>query len=709
MNIMKFKHLMVFPLLAIVFFASTNFLPKENAKKDQVLIEAVLAGLRQLHYQPQELNDEFSKRVYDLYMDRMDNTKRFFIEEDIVKLKKYELQIDDESSKASYEFFDLSVQLWQTRLAAVESYYEEFLSKPFDFSKDEMYETDPDKHGYARSEAELKDLWYKSLKYQVMTRVADMIEAENKKGDGEEKISYQELEKKARDKVLKTHKDWFHRLGRMEREKHLSIYINAITSAYDPHTNYLEPKDKQDFDISMSGRLEGIGARLQEDGIYIKVVEIVPGSPSYKQGELKTGDYILAVAQGKDEPVDVVDMAIDDAVQLIRGKTGTEVRLTVKKVDGSKVIIPIIRDVVVTEEGYAKSSILTDEDFPGIKIGFIHLPKFYTDFTGTGGRTCSEDMKNEVIKLMKENVDGIVIDLRFNGGGSLQDVVDMSGLFVEKGPMVQVKSKGKESYILEDEDNGQTLYDGPLVIMVNQYSASASEIMAAALQDYGRAVIVGSKNTFGKGTVQRFLDLDKIVMENDVKPLGSIKMTIQKFYRINGKTTQLNGVASDIVLPDVYQYVEVGEREEDYPLEWDEIKPAKYNAYNANFDLEKLKKASEKRVKANGTFALIEENAKYLKERRDDTQVTLNLNKYQSEEQRLERDVKKFDDIRKTIPSLQVRLAKSDEASIAKNDKNKARMDEWHKEIKEDIQIDETMAVINDMIKQQKKLTSKDN
>ncbi len=705
MNIMKFKHLMIFPVLAIVFLASTNFLPKQDAKKDEVLIEAVLAGLRQLHYQPQELNDEFSARVYHLYMDRMDNTRRFFIEEDIATLEEYRLKIDDESSKASYKFFDHSLELWEARLESVKGYYQGFLEKPFDFTKEEMYETDSEKRGYATSEDDLKELWRKALKYQVMTRVADMVETENKKGEEEDKFSYEELEKKARDKVLKTHKNWFHRLDRMGREKHLSIYINAITSAYDPHTNYLAPKDKQDFDISMSGRLEGIGARLQEDGIYIKVIEIVPGSPSYKQGELASGDYIIAVAQGEDESVDIVDMPIDDAVQLIRGKKGTEVRLTVKKVDGTKVIIPIVRDVVVSEEGYAKSSILTDEDFPGMKVGFIHLPKFYTDFTGTGGRTCSEDVKEEVIKLMKENVDGVVIDLRFNGGGSLRDVVDMSGLFVKEGPMVQVKSKGRKPYVYEDEDDGQILYDGPLVIMVNQYSASASEILAAALQDYGRAVIVGSKNTFGKGTVQRFLDLDRIVMENDVKPLGSIKMTIQKFYRINGTTTQLNGVASDIVLPDVYKYVEVGEREEDYPLKWDEIAPAEYDMYNTNFDLGKLKKASAKRVKNNNTFTLVEDNALFLKTRREQSNLTLNLDKYQSEEEKIKGDIKKFDDIKKEIPSLQVRVTKSDKAAVAESEKRQARMDEWHKDIKKDIQLDETMAIMNDMVKQQAKLT----
>jgi carboxyl-terminal processing protease len=695
---MKFKHFIFIPALALIFLVSAN-LPKENANKDQVLIEAILAYIRQLHFQPQQINDKFSERVYDLHVDRMDGTKRFYTKGDIDKLAKYRLSIDDQSSNASYEFFDLSVKIWEERLEEVSKYYEEVLSEPISFTKKEDYETNVEKREYAKNSRKLKDAWRKSLKYQVMSRLSDMLAAEEKKGDDEEKIGYDELEKKARAKVLKTHKDLFHRLSRMDRTKHLSSYINSISSASDPHTNYFAPKDKQDFDISISGRLEGIGARLIEEGIYVKVTEIVPGSPSWKQGELKAGDLILAVAQGEKDPVDIVDMPIDDAVQMIRGKKGTEVRLTVKKADGTKQIIPIIRDVVVTEEGYAKSSILTDDDFPGMKIGFIHLPKFYTDFTGTGGRTCSEDVKQEVIKLKKEAVDGIVIDLRFNGGGSLTDVVDMSGLFVKEGPMVQVKSRGRKPYILDDDDKG-VLYDGPLMIMVNEYSASASEIMAAALQDYNRAVIVGSEHTFGKGTVQRFFDLDRIVMEEDVKPLGSIKMTIQKFYRINGTTTQLQGVESDIVLPNVYKYIEVGEKDEEYPLEWDEIEPAKYVSSNtvSTKMLTQLKKKSASRVSNNSTFALIEQNAKFLKERRAASIYPLHLEQFQKVEEELKTEAKKFEKIRAEIPSLHVVNCKADNKEMKENEKLKVRIEEWHKGIVKDIQLDETMAIMNDLI-----------
>lgn len=695
---MKFKYFLLVPILGLFAFGTTH-LPPADAKKEKVLIEATLASIAQLHYDPVALNDQFSERVYHLYIERMDATKRFYLQSDIDQLATYQYELDDQSKSSSFDFFDLSVKLWEVRLNQVKDIYEAVLAEPMTFDGRERYEADPDKRSYARNEKELYTAWEQSLKYQVMTRAEEMLDAQKDK-DASEQLTLQQLEEKARARVLKSHQDWFHRLERLDRSRHLSGYLNAITSAFDPHTNYYEPKDKEDFDINMSGRLEGIGARLMEEGIYIKVAEVVPGSPSWKQGDLKEGDLILAVAQeGDEEATSVVDMPIDDAVQLIRGKKGTEVRLTVRKADGSKKVIPIIRDVVVTEEGYAKSSILADDDYPGVRIGMIHLPKFYTDFTGTGGRTCSEDVKQEVLKLKQEGVDGIIIDLRYNGGGSLRDVVDMSGLFIDKGPIVQVKSRGRKPYILEDEAPG-TIYDGPLMILVNEYSASASEIMAAALQDYGRAVVIGSEHTFGKGTVQRFLDLDRIVTDRDVKPLGSVKMTIQKFYRINGTTTQLKGVQSDIVLPDNNQLIPIGEEEEDYPLAWDEIAPAKYRKVNmVNEDLlQKLRSASEKRVDDHPTFQLIEESAAFLKERRDQTAYPLNINRFRKQQEALNDKSKRFNDITMVLDGLHIQACAADQDEYKSNDKFKTRLDNWHKSVVKDVQVDEAIAIMNDWI-----------
>ena len=355
-------------------------------------------------------------------------------------------------------------------------------------------------------------------------------------------------------------------MDKIDESDWLSIYLNSITTIYDPHTAYFPPQDKENFDIAMSGQLEGIGARLTSKGGFIVVAEIVPGSACWRQGQLKVGDKILKVGQGDEEPIDITDMRTDHAVKYIRGKKGTEVRLTVKQVDGSVITIPIIRDIVILEETYTKSAVIDNK-------GYINLPKFYADFSGNGGRDCSDDVKNEILKLKEEGVEGIILDLRNNGGGSLQDVVEMAGLFIKEGPIVQVKAKVGKPRVYSDTDES-VYYDGPLVVMVNTYSASASEILAAAMQDYGRAVIVGgSPTTFGKGTVQRAFDLDGFVSEayDEIKPLGALKLTLQKFYRIDGGTTQLKGVTPDIILPDTWSYLNVGEKDQEFPIPWDEI------------------------------------------------------------------------------------------------------------------------------------------
>jgi len=447
--------------------------------------------------------------------------------------------------------------------------------------------------------------------------------------------SFAELEKDAREKVLKRNDDWFRRLSQVEHFDRLTNFLNSIATYYDPHTGYYPPKDKEDFDISISGQLEGIGATLQEKDGYIKVVNIVPGSPSWKDGKLKENDLILKVAQADEEFVDIVGMRLDKAVKLIRGKKGTTVRLLVKNVEGTMQTISLVRDVVIIEETYAKSVIVqTDENK---RVGYIYLPQFYVNFNEKGGgRRCSDDVLKEVLKLKNEGIDGLVIDLRNNGGGSLPDVVKMAGYFIKEGPIVQIQEKGGRKSVLTDTDPGM-YYDGPLAVMVNGGSASASEIFAAALQDYQRAVIVGSEFTFGKGTVQRFLDLDQVVNsahENN-KPFGALKLTFQKFYRINGGSTQLKGVKSDVVLPDNMKYLDYGERELEHHLEWDKISPQEFELYSNPTVLKEIEAASQKRINADPEFALIDEKAKKIKEIRDQTVVSLNFEKFRAYDQEI--------------------------------------------------------------------------
>lgn len=698
---MTFRKILLIPIIGLIVLASAalpNYLNNTNPEREAKILRLVIDGLSELHYEPQKVDDNFSKRVYELYMDKLDNGKRFFTQADIKKLEKYQTELDDQAKVGSFEFLDLSIDLFEKRKSQIQEYYKEILAEPFDFTVEEELEVDAKKLDYPKNEKALKELWRKSLKYQTMTRLADLLDDEEVADNGKDlaPATYEELEQQAREKVLKTHDDWFARMVKTDREDRFSLYVNSVAGAYDPHTNYFPPQDKENFDISMSGRLEGIGARLQEDGKYVKVVDIVAGSPCWKQGELEVGDKITAVAQGKAEAVDATDMPIDDVVSMIRGEKGSEVRLTVKKRDNSLKIIPIIRDIVEMEESYAKSAILEKD---GKKIGFIHLPKFYTDFQRNGGRRCATDVKDELTKLMAENVDGVILDLRNNGGGSLSDVVEMGGLFIDEGPMVQVKQGNGKVRVLSDDDRG-VHYDGALIIMVNTFSASASEILAAALQDYGRAIIVGSSATFGKGTVQQFIDLDRMVSNKDIEKLGSlgsVKLTTQKFYRINGGTTQLQGVKPDITIPDDYTYLEVGEKEEFFALGWDEIPAAKYDALQLK-KLNKLKKSSAERVANDATLSAIDNSAKRFKQRRDETVYSLNLDKYRAEQKQMTDENKKLEALETDIEGLTIIAPKADVASIEANESKAARIKEWHKALQKDAQLKETLAIMNDML-----------
>ncbi|MFH1320049.1 MAG: carboxy terminal-processing peptidase [Bacteroidota bacterium] len=684
-------------LSALILFSFQT--ADDDDEKNKVLIDLIIQGLSRSHYQSVEIDDAFSEKAFDLYLKRIDYNKRFLTQQDIERLKKYRHQIDDELKTRTYTFYDLSIEIIDNRINEAEVYYKDILSKPFDFEKDEFIELDAEKMPYAANEEELKESWRKSLKYQTLSKLADLMQVQEKaREDNDTTViikTFQELNEEAGKKILKRHDEWFNRMSKIEKSDRLTVYINSIVNIYDPHSAYFPPEDKENFDIYMSGRLEGIGAQLQEKDGYITVSRIVPGSACWRQGQLKAKDIILNVGQGNEEPVDVVDMRLDNAVKLIRGKKGTEVRLTVKKLDGNIIVIPIIRDVVELEETYAKSAIIKND----ISIGYIKLPKFYADFNKKGGRNCAGDVKKELAKLKQENIDGIILDLRDNGGGSLHDAVDIAGLFIKKGPIVQIRSRFGEPYILEDKDTA-VQYNGALVIMVNSFSVSASEIFAAAMQDYNRGVVIGSSTTFGKGTVQRFFNLDNFLSGDagNIKPLGSIKLTTQKFYRIDGSSTQLKGVTPDIILPDNYTYIEIGEKEHEYPLTWDKISPVQYELCNSSFyDINTIRENSSQMIHSLATFELIEENAGLLKRLRDKTIYSLNLEKYREEQKKVKEEAKKYDDLNKEIPGLNIFSLKSDIPAIEADSAKTERTSEWHKNLKKDVYLFEAVGVIEGM------------
>jgi carboxyl-terminal processing protease len=674
-----------------------SFLPDTSNSNDKTVItENVMSNLLQMgHFKPRNFDDKFSEDVYDLYLKRIDVNKKFLIQSDINELKAMRYSIDDQLKSDRFDFFNRSNELLTKRYAEVESFYKDLLKAPFDFNKDEKIETDPKKINYAADIKAQKEEWRKLFKYQTLVRINEALEAQEKamlrKDTVIETKSFEAIEKESREK---SYVDFFKRLKKVDETDRAGMFLNCVANVFDPHTEFFPPKVKDNFDIQMSGQLEGIGAQLQEKDGVIKVSNIVPGSASWRQGELKAGDVILKVAQGKDEPVDISDMRLDDAVQLIRGKKGTEVRLTVRKPDASTKVIPITRDIVVLDETYAKSLIIEE----GNKVGYLKLPSFYADFNKPGGRRCAVDVKNEIIKLKEQNINGLIIDLRNNGGGSLQDVVDMAGLFIDRGPIVQVKNTGGNADVLEDRNPG-ILYDGALVIIVNNISASASEILAAAMQDYKRGIILGGEQTFGKGTVQRVLGMDDRLdyAHMSFAPIGSLKLTMQKFYRVNGGSTQLRGVNSDIVLPDKYEKLYKGEREEDYPMPWDEIAPASINRWNATWNYDEIKKKSKARVEGDLTFKQIRELEEKFKKQADNTLISLNLEKYRAEQKKNNVETDLLDKLEKEGKQLNAYGMAQDLEKIASDSTKKVMNEDWIKAVKKDAYIKEAVNVIKDM------------
>lgn len=686
--------LLVTALSAILW----SFIPREKTEdpeKDKLLLELLTFVLEKGHYSPVEINDDFSKKVYKKYLDNIDPTKRFFIQSDIDEFSKYETSIDDMIKNKDLTFFNLTNARLLKRMSESREIYEDVLSKPFDFTAKESINVDYEKLPFSKSKSELKDRWRKQLKLSALSSITDkeqLEEDKKKKDNAYEMKSFDVIEKEVRENSLKSLNEYFDFIEKeLERDDWFAIFLNSIVERFDPHTFYFSPDDKEKFDVSMSGTFQGIGARLQKKESGVEVSELISGGPAWRGKELEAGDLILKVAQGKEEPLDIAGMRLDDVVKKIKGPKGTEVRLTVKKVDGTIKVISIIRDEVETEETFAKSSIVVKD---GKKYGIIYLPKFYISFENKENRDAFKDVAAEIEKLKAQNIDGLVMDLRDNGGGSLETVVKMVGLFIPDGPIVQVKAPGRNPEILPDPDK-KVQYDGPLVVMINNFSASASEIFAAAIQDYKRGIVVGSKHSYGKGTVQNVIDLNQFIRGNSYGDLGALKTTIQKFYRINGGSTQREGVKSDIVFPDRFSYLDMGERDEESALPWDKIEPAKYQPLNVNFD--NVIANSKKRIAANPTFNLIDENAKWIFERKDENDFSLNLNDFKREIAAADVKIKKFKAIsdynnKYTFTSLPDEVALFEKDTLLKQ-----KRERWHEELQKDIYVEETLNVISDM------------
>ena len=694
MEFMKrnYKVILVITALSAVLWSFIPSEKKSDPEKDKLLLELLTMVLERGHYSPVAIDDAFSKKVYAKYLDNIDPTKRFFLQSDIEEFSKYETKIDDMIKNRDLTFFNLTNSRLLQRMQECRDIYDDVLEKPFDFDANENINVDYVKLPYAKNKRELVDRWRKQLKLQALSSITDKQKLEDDKKEKDAKYavkSFETIEKEVRENSLKSINEYFDFIQKeLTRNDWFSIYLNAIVERFDPHTFYFSPEDKEKFDMSMSGTFEGIGARLQKKNDAVEISELISGGPAWKGKELEAGDLILKVGQGKEEPIDVAGMRLDDVVKKIKGPKGTEVRLTVKKVDGTIKVISIIRAEVETEETFAKSSVVEKD---GKRFGVIYLPKFYISFENKENRDAYKDVAIEIERLKAQNIDGIVMDLRDNGGGSLETVVKMVGLFIPEGPVVQVKAPGREPEILPDPDK-KVQYDGPLVVMINNFSASASEIFAAAIQDYKRGIVVGSKHSYGKGTVQNVIDLNQFIRGNSYGDLGALKTTIQKFYRINGGSTQREGVMSDIIFPDRYTYLDMGERDEESALPWDKIAPAKYEPLPISYD--QIIANSKKRIASNTYFNLIDENAKWIFERKDENTFSLNLKQFKKEMALSDAKIKKFKAISDYNNKLKFNSLPNEIALFEKDTLLKQKRDRWHEDLQKDLYIEETLNII---------------
>ena len=692
----------VLPIVLIVLFAAIFWAFQSRGENgtslstQQKILTTLGTIIEQNHYKPKPINDNFSEHIFKKFLDDVDPEKNIFLQSDITALKKYENSIDDEIHGAPIQFVPAVDAVYAKRMQEVMSVYKELLAKPFDFSVNEEIVIDGKKLDFATTDVQRKDMWRKKLKFLTLERYTELTDQRDKLKAKKDTIVKSDvaLEKEAREKVSKMMDKNFERMRlKFNDDDRFNLFINTITAYMDPHSDYFPPVEKRSFDEQMSGKFYGIGASLKEEDGNIKVASLLTGSPAWKSGQIQVGDIVAKVAQGKEEPVELTGLAVEDAVKIIRGNKGTEVRLSLRKQDGALKVVSIIRDEIVQDEVYVRSAIINGKE----KIGYIYLPDFYADYEKPDGHRCAQDVAKELQKLEAEGVQGVVMDLRNNGGGYLPEVVEMVGLFIPEGPVVQVKDREGRPTVLRDNDK-TVVYSGPLTVLINEFSASASEIFAAAIQDYGRGVIIGSTSSYGKGTVQRSIPFGRpLDLFTGRTEYGAIKLTLQKFYRINGGSTQLKGVTPDVVLPDEYEYLKFREKDNEDAMPWDEIEKTSYTKWPADYDINAIKTKSEARIKSNTNFTRINKNALWLSTQNDKT-YSLNLKKYKEEQKEIRTTVKQNDSLAKLTVELPFEGLKADTSKYNNVDKDKGdRYKAWLKNLKSDIYINEAADVIEDM------------
>ncbi len=682
-------------LILSISFPKISFAQNQSIDpKEQKIVETVTTILHDSHFNPAEINDAFSKAVFHAFLISLDPDKRIFLASDIQEFKKQETNIDDLIKTNSLVFFNLVYDRVVKRMKESKVIYTALLQKPTDLYTDENINPDDDKLDYTKNHGELKNRWRMQLKYFILKNLATNLEdTAYQYGAKHPNLKFIELEKSTRASFLKKINGDSENIDILDREYFFEKYINAIVVQFDPHSLYMKNSKKNKSEINLTGKLVGIGARLVIENESIAIGEMAYGGPSFNSKQIDVGDIILKVAEKNNIPVDIAGLKLPEVVALMKGNIGTTVTLTIKKEDGNIIEVPIKRDIIEFKDSYAKSCVAEKN---GKKFGVIDLPKFYKDFDDPNNRDAAKDIQNEIEFLKKEGVEGILIDLRNNGGGAVDTAIDITGLFIETGPVVQIKSGNKTKEILSDI-NPKIQWEGPLVILLNNDSASASEIFAAAIQDYKRGIIMGSKQSYGKGTVQKMTNLELYTPKGTGKNYGALKTTIKKIYRINGSSTQVEGVSSDIVIPDEFLYVKYGERNKSNVMVWDKIEALPFTKWNSLINFETVIAASNKRIAENMDFKLLNEYAEYLSKKEQSNTVSLNVEKYKMEQNRDKNELNKFDEIHNYKNNLIFKSTTNEVALIKKTPSLGVKRKEWRDALATDIYIDEALNVLVDI------------
>ncbi len=693
---------------ASIFIALSSKGNSDNNDEPKTYYAKVLRNvgilLEQAHYQPKKIDDAFSKEVFTEFIDQVDDDHKIFLKSDIETLQKYAVEIDDEIHGQDLKSFYAITELYAKRQAETEVLYKNLLSKPFDFSVKETMYSGSKKPAFPASEAERKDRWRKYLKYAVLEKFVSLQNA-RESDKGKEGFKFKTdvlLEDEARASILKQMDRMFTTTKNRETSDfNFGQFVNTIAIVMDPHTSYFPPVDLRTFNEGMSGTFYGIGAQLVEEDGKIKIASLMTGNPAWNSKQIKEGDIIEKVGEGNQPPVDVTGYNIYDAIKLIRGEKNTTVTLTMRGVDGATKVVSIKRGKIDQEAAYAQSAIVNEN---GKKVGYIYLPEFYANFQEENGRRCAPDVAKEILKLKSEGVNAIVMDLRGNGGGSLYDVVEMVGFFIDKGPVVQIKTREGKAQVLNDKTSG-TLWDGPLAVMVDEGSASASEIFAAAIQDYKRGIVVGSSSTYGKGTVQRNIPLNpenQSLFNNkkdQAEDLGTVKLTLQKFYRVNGDATQNKGVESDVILADKFEYLKIREKDNPLALNYDQIGSTDYQSWTSTVSLPSIIDIANRSADTSKVFLQIREEARKL-ESSVEQELLLNIDDYKKEAKERMATIKKIDELYKLKKELSVSNLQSNLPSINANKENLARNKTFVDRIAKDVYIEQTVKILNEMIRQ---------